>query len=512
MNNNNSPQQSNENNPIDAHTQNEPLRIADRYLLQDIIGEGSYSIVFRGYDTQKHRKVAIKELKSSGLTKEEADEAQQLFFNEINILKSLEHPGIPKVYDFFIFEDRHYMVMQWVKGESLLSVLERGETLSQGEAVHYMKQISDALVYLQKEERQVIYKDLKPSNILVNENGNARIIDFGTARFYSPEKKKDTHVLGTPGYAPPEAYTGTQTDFSADVYSLGATFYHLTTGEEPFQFKFKIPPAGKFKPELTEEFSSLLADCLKPRDKRIKNAGDLKREIDKLGFDESDTKDINNIFIKYAFYFKIGIISLILLIAMCTFKIDSLNASDLFLSVFLIGLLVSCIVILWREKYDNFLSLIIFIVVYLTISLCIFSSIGIISFKRHIFLHFIFFAVFVCYPVALIFKLFKHLLSKINFKPDKFILLALSAFFYFGFLLCVTDYWPENISRIVDLFLLLIVEYLIPPYLLYRLVDYVLKRNNIELNKMIVSILTLILYILILRYSEMLNFCTPFYR
>ena len=257
-------------------------KIADRYILEEIIGEGSYSIVFRGYDTEYHRKVAIKELKSQGLTKEETNEAQQLFFNEINVLKQLSHANIPAVFDFFLFEDRHYMVMQWVEGRNLLSLIEKGETLSQGEALYYMRQITDALVYLQKNERRIVYKDLKPSNIIVNDEGHVWIIDFGTARFYSPEKKKDTHILGTPGYAPPEAYTGAQTDLSADIYSLGATFYHLVTGQEPFRFKFNFPSPCKFKPELTQKFSSLLLACLKPRDMRIPHAADLKRHIDNL--------------------------------------------------------------------------------------------------------------------------------------------------------------------------------------------------------------------------------------
>ncbi len=260
-----------------------PQKIANRYILKEIIGEGSYSIVFRGYDTDYQRKVAIKELKSQGLTSQEADEAQQLFFNEINILKQLRHPNIPEVYDFFLFEGRHYMVMQWVEGENLLSLLEDGETLLQGEALYYMGQIVDALVYLQAEERRIVYKDLKPSNIIVNEDGHVWIIDFGTARFYSPEKKKDTHVLGTPGYAPPEAYTGVQTDLSADVYSLGATFYHLVTGQEPFQFKFNFQSPCKFKPELTQKFSILLLSCLKPRDARIPDAVTLKRLVEGLG-------------------------------------------------------------------------------------------------------------------------------------------------------------------------------------------------------------------------------------
>jgi len=257
----------------------EPQIIADRYTLKEIVGEGSYSIVFSGYDMQKKRPVAIKELKSNGLTREEANEAQQLFFNEINILKGLKHRVIPEVFDFFLFEGRHYMVMEWVEGKNFLSVLENKGALPQYKALDYMGQIAGALIYLQEQGRGVIYRDIKPSNIIVNKDGQVKLIDFGTARFYSRKKEKDTHVLGTPGYAPPEAFAGEQTNFSSDVYSMGATFYHLTTGKEPYQFKFKFPDASKFNPNLTLNFTSLLRRCLKPRDERIPNAYELRNRI-----------------------------------------------------------------------------------------------------------------------------------------------------------------------------------------------------------------------------------------
>ncbi len=257
--------------------------LIDRYVLEDIIGEGSYSIVFRGWDQEDKKRVAIKELKSLGMTKEEADEAHRLFFNEINILKDLRHSGIPRVFDFFIFEGRHYMVMEWVEGENLEEMLERKGRISQDEALEYMKKLTNVLCYLQGTLKRVIYRDIKPSNIIVNENGSLKLIDFGISRYYSPEKKKDTHILGTPGYAPPEAYSGNeQTDFSADIYSLGATFYHLTTGEDPVQFRFIFPNPQKFNHQLTEDFANLLTDCLKKKGERIRDAVELKRRMEEI--------------------------------------------------------------------------------------------------------------------------------------------------------------------------------------------------------------------------------------
>ena len=270
----------------------EKITILDRYILEKVIGEGSYSVVYQGLDVDERRIVAVKEMKSSGLTKEEADEAHELFFREINIMKDLHHEHIPKVYDFFLFEEKNYMVMQWIDGEDLLSLYKKNGLMPESQALRYMGQIAEALVYLQHEGRSIIYKDLKPSNIIVDEDRRIKIIDFGISRRYDPKKEKDTHILGTPGYAPPEAYTETQTDFSADVYSLGAAFYHLTTGEEPLRFRFSFPDPRDFNPELTEEFAELLMDCLEKRGERIKNAGELRGRIGEFeekrgeGYDE----------------------------------------------------------------------------------------------------------------------------------------------------------------------------------------------------------------------------------
>lgn len=268
--------------------------LIDRYILEEIIGEGSYSIVFRGWDQEDKKRVAIKELKSAGMTPEEADEANRLFFNEINILKDLRHSSIPRVFDFFIFEGGHYMVMEWVDGENLEEKLRNKGRITQAEALDYLKKLANVLCYLQGALKRVIYRDIKPSNIIVNENGNLKLIDFGISRYFSPEKKKDTHILGTPGYAPPEAYSGTQTDYSADIYSLGATFYHLTTGEDPVQFRFIFPNPQKFNPQLTEDFANLLTDCLKKKEGRIRDAEVLKDRLEKIGRNPVEVKNLCN--------------------------------------------------------------------------------------------------------------------------------------------------------------------------------------------------------------------------
>ncbi|MCD4786297.1 MAG: serine/threonine protein kinase [Candidatus Eremiobacteraeota bacterium] len=290
--------------------------LADRYIIGKIVGEGSYSIVFKGWDKEKKRIVAVKELKRSGMTSGEIKESRDLFFREINILKSLNHPSFPKVYDFLCYDERYYLVMEWVNGEDLLSLLKRKFWIPEDIAIGYMKQILKALIYLQDEKRNIIYKDLKPSNIILTGTGQLKIIDFGAARFYSPGKKKDTHALGTPGYASPEAYTGRQTDFSADMYSLGATFYHLVTGMEPVCFKFKFPSPKKFNGNLSDGFSKFLIECLKLGDKRIpdaKSASDRLSGIMGIDYLPGDKKADKNKNLERLFVFSCGIIAFFVL-------------------------------------------------------------------------------------------------------------------------------------------------------------------------------------------------------
>lgn len=253
--------------------------LCNRYRLMEKVGEGSHSVVFKGWDKEESRFVAIKRLKTDGLPDDEAREVRDLFFREINILKKIKHEAIPHAYDFFVHGDQYYFVMEWVEGEDLLSILKRKGKLSEIKARNYLNQLTYVLTYLQKEGTSLIHKDIKPSNIIVCRFGRIKILDFGIARYHSPDKKKDTHELGTPGYASPEAYMGVQTDMSSDIYSVGVTFYHMVTGEEPLQFNFNFPSPREFTPELSEEFSQLLLDCLKNRKDRIIDAAQLRGRL-----------------------------------------------------------------------------------------------------------------------------------------------------------------------------------------------------------------------------------------
>ena len=253
--------------------------LCNRYRLMEKVGEGSHSVVFKGWDKEESRFVAIKRLKTDGLPNDEAQEIRDLFFREISILKKITHKAIPQAYDFFVHKDLYYFVMEWVEGENLLSILKKKGKLSEKKARDYMNQLTNVLTYLQKDSLSLVHKDIKPSNIILCRFGRIKILDFGIARYHSPDKKKDTHELGTPGYASPEAYMGVQTDMSSDIYSVGVTFYHMVTGEEPLQFNFNFPSPKQFTPELSDEFSRILLDCLKNRKDRIRGAAQLRSRL-----------------------------------------------------------------------------------------------------------------------------------------------------------------------------------------------------------------------------------------
>lgn len=252
--------------------------LLNRYEIKRTAGEGSYSVVYEAFDREAVKKVALKKLKATDLSEDERKEAEELFFREVEILKNLTHPGIPRFYDFFYYNAHFYLVMEWVKGGDLSSIVNNKGKFTEKEILPIMDRVIEILVYLQNKARSIIFKDLKPSNLMLVDSIYVKIIDFGTARRFKPDKNKDTLSLGTPGYAPLEAYRGT-TDLSSDVYSFGATFYHIITGKEPFQFRFKFPDPRTFAPELSKDLALLILDCLKDKDNRIQNAGELQKRF-----------------------------------------------------------------------------------------------------------------------------------------------------------------------------------------------------------------------------------------
>jgi hypothetical protein len=235
-----------------------------RYRITGIVGEGATGVVYVAEDLKiPGVRWAIKGIAESLLDEDEKRDALAMFAREASLLKKLNHTGLPKVIEDFSDGQSHYLVMEFIEGESLQKKCkERGGKLSLDEILPWMLQVLDILDYLHSHEPPVIFRDLKPSNIMITSGGKVKLIDFGIARLFVPGKMRDTHIMGTPGFSAPEQYGSQQTDHRSDLYALGATMYFLLSGEDPERFNFEFPPITSFNDKAPEWLSAVLARAL----------------------------------------------------------------------------------------------------------------------------------------------------------------------------------------------------------------------------------------------------------
>ncbi len=202
----------------------------NRYRIDALIGQGGFGAVYRSWDTVRNRACALKE----NLDTSEA--AVEQFEEEAVILASLKHPSLPRVTDHFILPGQgQYLVMDFVEGQSLAAMVQdHGGHLAEAEALTWVGQVCDALIYLHSQIRPIIHRDIKPQNIIVTPDGRAMLVDFGISKVYDPamSTKTGSHAI-TQGFSPPEQYGMGRTDARSDVYALGATLYYLLTGQVP---------------------------------------------------------------------------------------------------------------------------------------------------------------------------------------------------------------------------------------------------------------------------------------
>ncbi|PLS78492.1 MAG: hypothetical protein CYG59_18475 [Chloroflexi bacterium] len=241
-------------------TQVDPL-LAGRYRMGRLLGSGGFGAVYLATDERLHRAVAIKVCSTQRLPPHEAAEAAQLFQSEALTLARLRHPGLTAIWDYFSEGTDWYLVMEYVPGETLRDLLRRtGGPLPQAEAIDYARQLCSVLGYLHRQQPPVVFRDLKPANVMVTPNGQLKLIDFGIARLFSPGKLADTSQFGTPGYAPPEQYGG-QTEPRSDMYSLGVVLHQMLTGHNPSTTPFALPPISALNPTVTGALETLVADA-----------------------------------------------------------------------------------------------------------------------------------------------------------------------------------------------------------------------------------------------------------
>ncbi len=261
-----------------------------RYEIVRRIGGGGMGAVYLAKDRNLgDAPRAVKEMVESHLDPAQHEKAIGDFKRESLLLTSLEHPSIPTIYDYFYDEalSRFYLVMKYISGGDLASRMRSsvGGRLDEKTVADWGMQVADVLDYLHSRPKPIIYRDLKPANLMIDGNsGRVMLIDFGIARWVSQQEKGVTAV-GTMGYAPPELFSG-RVQPASDVYSLGATMFHLLTGSDPqdnplliFDFS-KNPRPRQITPSISTEMEHILMKCVeyKPED-RYRTAGELRNEL-----------------------------------------------------------------------------------------------------------------------------------------------------------------------------------------------------------------------------------------
>lgn len=252
--------------------------IDGKYEILKEIGRGGMSIVYLAMDKRLNKQWAVKEIRKKGSGKNDEIVVNSLLA-EANMMKKLDHPALPRIVDIIDNGITIYVVMDYIEGESLDKILNEYGAQPEDMVVGWAKQLCDALSYLHSQKPSIIYRDMKPANVMLKPEGNIKIIDFGIAREYKEQNLADTTVLGTKGYAPPEQYSG-QTDPRSDIFALGMTMHHLLTGVDPRNGE-PYAPVRQWNLELSEGIEIIIDRCVEPAaENRYQSCADLLYDLE----------------------------------------------------------------------------------------------------------------------------------------------------------------------------------------------------------------------------------------
>lgn len=237
----------------------------NRYRIIQVIGKGGMGTVYKAEHLQLDTILAIKEVRAPQSAEIEAQILLEQCRQEARFLVRLHHPNLPKVTDAFVEDDRFFVAMEYIEGVTLEAQLRSAgpDGLPVVAVIDWALQITDVLAYLHSQEPPIIFRDLKPSNVMLQADGRIRLIDFGIARRFQPGAVKDTDLLGSVGYSPPEQFGRHQTDNRSDIYALGATLHHLVTGRDPALSPFKFAYARSANPSVPDALAQLIEWCVR---------------------------------------------------------------------------------------------------------------------------------------------------------------------------------------------------------------------------------------------------------
>lgn len=255
-----------------------------KYKVLNEIGRGGMSVVYLVINEKVNKTWAAKEIRKDGKLDEQT--VKTGLVAETEILTRLRHPNMPSIVDIIEMEDTFIFIMDYIEGNSLKKALKENGALPEENVIKWAKQLCDVLGYLHSQPKPIIYRDMKPGNIMLKPDGNVSLIDFGAAREYKEAKLEDTTSLGTLGYAAPEqiGQDRTQSDQRTDIYSLGVTLHHLVTGlapNESCKVLFEFPPIRQINPALSDGFEYIIMKCIKTdKDERYQSVAELLYDLE----------------------------------------------------------------------------------------------------------------------------------------------------------------------------------------------------------------------------------------
>jgi serine/threonine protein kinase len=237
--------------------------LAGRYLIERMLGGGGMGVVYLAQDQRlANRPCAIKEMVDHFIDQQQRLEANDYFAREADTLAQLKHQAIPAITDRFDAQNRHYLVMEYVEGRNLEEELaaRNGEPLTESVMVDVARQLCDVLAYLHNMTPPIVYRDMKPSNVMLTSKGRVVLVDFGIARLFKAARKGT--MIGTLGFAPPEQYKG-DIDPRSDIYSLAATMHYMLTARDPEKFPpFSFPKIRELRPAISSNLATAIDSAL----------------------------------------------------------------------------------------------------------------------------------------------------------------------------------------------------------------------------------------------------------